>query len=80
MSSYRKNWIQVLKDQNIPGWSIGEHGQAIVIKVDTNIDLEALKNEFPQKIDSLKEQVKEEKQWLKFILYNGENWFQYVIE
>ena len=80
MSSYRKSWLKVLKDQNIPGWSIGEHGQAIVIKVDLSIDLEALKNEFPQKIENLKGQVSEETQWLKFILYNGQSWFQYVIE
>lgn len=80
MNSYRKNWIQLLKDQKIPGWSIGEHGQAIVIKVEPTIDIESLKSDFPQKIESLKEEVKEDKQWLKFILYNGKDWFQYIID
>jgi hypothetical protein len=79
MSSYRKSLIKVLKDQQIQGWEVGEHGQAIVIKIALDKDLEAIKNEFPETIEKLSEEVKEPKEWTKVILYNGKDWFQYVI-
>lgn len=76
---YRSNWVQVLKNRQFPDWDIDVHGQAIVIKVSPEKDLKEIERQFPDTFSELSPEVKESKEWLKFIFYNGTNWFQYVV-
>ena len=76
---YRSSWVQVLKKQQFADWEIDVHGQAIVIKVSPEKDLKEIESQFAQTFSALSGEVKEQKEWLKFIFYNGTNWFQYVV-
>jgi hypothetical protein len=80
MGSYKNNWIQVLKSQQVAGWAIGEHGQAVIIKVGVDKDFEAEKAALLNLIEKLETEVQEPKEWLKFIIYNGKSWSQHIIE
>jgi hypothetical protein len=79
MSAYRKRWIEVLKARQIPGWDINIHGQAIVIKVPVNEDLEAINKKAGATINALRPEVALPEEWLKFIFYNEKIRFEYIL-
>ena len=80
MNSYRKDWIKLLKDQKTADWHVSTHGQAIVLKIGTDKDFDAIKATFPQLITDLSKEISTPKEWTKFILYNGKSSFQFIIE
>jgi len=75
---YRSSWVQILKDKQFPGWEVGVHGQAIVVKIAPERDLKEIENQFPKTFSELSAEIKEPKEWLKFIFYNGTSRFQYI--
>ena len=79
MSAYRKRWIEVLKDRQVPDWDIDIHGQAIVIRLPVNEDVEAVKKQALTTIDQLTPEVQLPGEWLKFIFYNEKFRFEYII-
>jgi len=79
MSTYRRRWIEVLKNGQIPDWNIDVHGQAIVIKVPVSEDLEASRKQALATIDSLSSEVQIPAEWLKFIFYNEKMRFELVL-
>jgi len=79
MSAYRKRWIEVLKDRQIPDWDIDVHGQAIVIKVPVNEDLETISKKAVAAVDALSSEVQIPGEWLKFIFYNEKIRFEYIL-
>lgn len=79
MSAYRQRWIEVLKEQQIAGWDIDIHGQAIVIKVPENEDQDAAMKQALETIDNLSSKIDVSKEWLKFIFYNAKMRFEQVL-
>lgn len=79
MSAYRKRWIEVLENRQIPDWNIDVHGRAIVIKVPVNDDLETISKQALANINSLSSEVEIQAEWLKFIFYNEKIRFEYIL-
>jgi hypothetical protein len=80
MSALQTEWITLLQQQEIPGWTIGADGGDILIKVPDDQDLALIYANFPDTIIVLKPDIKSQSHTLRFIVGSSSNSFQYTLD
>lgn len=79
MNAYQEKWLQVLKNANPTGWEISAQGEDIFIKMPHVTDLKLIRDNLPQVIASLSLDIVTPKERLKFIIENGYENFEYIL-
>ena len=79
MNAYQEKWLQILHSANLPGWEIKPQGDDIFISMPHVTDLKLIKDNLPQVIASLSLDIDLPKERLKFIIENGHEKFEYIL-
>jgi hypothetical protein len=79
MNAYQQKWIDILHNANLPGWEITALGDDIRVVMPHVTDLKVIKDNLPTIVAQLSLDIDEPKQRLKFIIKNGYEEFDYVI-
>lgn len=79
MNVYQQKWIDLLKNANLQGWEITPVDNDIRVVMPHVTDLKVIEDNLPQIIAQLSLDIDEPKQRLKFILKNGYEEFEYII-
>jgi hypothetical protein len=79
MNAYQQKWIDILNNANLKGWEITPVGDDISLVMPHVTDLKVIRDNLPQIIGQLSLDIDEPKQRLKFIIKNGYEEFDYVI-
>lgn len=79
MNAYQEKWLQILRSASLPGWQISELGDDILIRMPHVTDLKLIRDNLPQVIASLSLDIDIPKERLKFLIENGYEKFEYVL-
>jgi hypothetical protein len=79
MNAYQQKWIDILSNANLKDWEITPVGDDISLVMPHVTDLKVIRDNLPQIIGQLSLDIDEPKQRLKFIIKNGYEEFDYVI-
>lgn len=79
MNAYQQKWIDILHNANLAGWKITPLGDDIRVIMPHVTDLKVIKDNLPTIVAQLSLDIDEPKQRLKFIIKNGYEEFDYVI-
>jgi hypothetical protein len=79
MNAYQQKWIQVLKAADLHQWKIEALNEDILIEMPHITDLKLIRDNLPEVIASLALDIDVQKERLKFILKNGYENFEYVL-
>ncbi len=79
MNAYQEKWIEILNNARVPGWKIGPHGDDILINIPAGNTISTIMENLPDVLATLSLDVNQPKERLKFILRNGAEEHDYVI-
>lgn len=79
MNTYQQKWITVLNNAALPGWEIKEIDNDIMVVMPHISDLKVIRDNLPDIIARLSLDIDEPKQRLRFIIKNGYEEFDYII-
>jgi hypothetical protein len=79
MNAYQQKWIQVLKAAGLHQWKIESLNEDILIEMPHITDLKLIRDNLPEVIASLSLDINVPKERLKFILKNGYENFEYIL-
>ena len=79
MNVYQQKWLDILHHASLPGWEITAQGEDILVVMPHITDLKVIKDNLPTIIGQLSLDIEEPKQRLRFIIKNGYEEFDYVI-
>lgn len=79
MNAYQEKWIEILRNANVPGWQIQEQGNDILINVPPTRTVSSIMENLPDVLATLALDIDLPKERLKFILKNGQEEHDYVI-
>ena len=79
MNPYQQKWLDILHNTPLPGWEITAQGDDILVVMPHVTDLKVIKDNVPQIIAQLSLDIELPKERLKFIIKNGYEEFDYVV-
>ncbi|MGY3211323.1 hypothetical protein [Mucilaginibacter sp. HD30] len=79
MNVYQQKWIDVLNSVGLKGWTITALGDDIFIEMPHVTDLKLIRDNLPSTLASLSLDIDEPKSRLKFIVKNGYEKFEYIL-
>ena len=79
MNAYQQKWIELLRAANLNGWQIEPVGNDIANKMPDVTDLKLLRDNLPEVLGSLSLDIDEPKERLQFIVQNGHEKFEYIL-
>lgn len=79
MNTYQQKWIDILSNAGLQGWEITPVGDDIMMVMPHVTDLKVIRDNLPTIIGQLSLDIEEPKKRLRFIIKNGYEEFDYVI-
>jgi hypothetical protein len=79
MNAYQEKWIQILTNANVPNWKISAQGDNILVSIPENHSVSTVMENLPDVLATLSLDIDLPKERLKFILKNGREVHEYVI-
>ena len=79
MNAYQQKWIAVLTNANIKDWKIEARGEDIAIEMPHVTDLKLIRDNLPETLAAISLDIDIPKERLKFIMHNGYENFEYVL-
>lgn len=79
MNAYQQKWLDVLHHANLPGWKIEAQGDDIFIEMPHVTDLKLIRDNLPETLGMMSLDIDEPKERLKFIIRNGYEQFDYLL-
>jgi hypothetical protein len=79
MNAYQQKWIAVLTNANIKDWKIEARGEDIAIEMPHVTDLKLIRDNLPETLAAISLDINVPKERLKFIMHNGYENFEYVL-
>ncbi|WP_462265257.1 hypothetical protein [Mucilaginibacter sp.] len=79
MTAYQEKWIEILTNANVPDWKITAEGSDIHITLPAAHNVSTVMENLPDVLATLALDINLSKERLKFILQNGKELHEYVI-
>lgn len=79
MNAYQEKWIEILTHANVPGWQVGPNGNDILVTVPSTHSVSTIMENLPDVLATMSLDIDLPKERLKFILRNGKEEHDYVI-
>jgi hypothetical protein len=79
MNLYQKKWLDVLHNTRLPGWKIEAQGEDIFIEMPHVTDLKLIRDNLPETLALMSLDIDVPKERLKFIIHNGHEQFDYLL-
>ena len=79
MNTYQQKWIDVLKGANLKDWKIEPVDNDILVEMPQVTDLKVIRDRLPEVIAAFSLDNHEPKERLKFIIHNGYEQFDYLL-
>ncbi|QKJ30147.1 hypothetical protein HQ865_10370 [Mucilaginibacter mali] len=79
MNTYQQKWIDILNNAGLQGWEITPVGDDIMVVMPHITDLKVIRDNLPTIIGQLSLDIEEPAKRLRFIIKNGYEEFDYVI-
>ena len=79
MNTYQQKWIDVLNNVGLKEWTISASGDDIFIEMPNVTDLKLIRDNLPATLASISLDIDEPKSRLKFIVRNGHEKFEYIL-
>jgi len=79
MNIYQEKWIEILTHANVRDWKISPEGNDILVNVPPTHSVSTIMENLPDVLATLSLDINLPKERLKFILKNGKEVHEYVI-
>lgn len=79
MNPYQQKWIDLLRNANLPGWTIEPQGDDIYVEMPHVTDIKLIRDNIPSTLGAMSLDITEPKERLKFIFHNGAEKFEYLL-
>ncbi|MDN3580968.1 hypothetical protein [Mucilaginibacter flavus] len=79
MNAYQQKWLDILHSSNLSGWKIEAQGNDILIDMPHITDLKLIRDNLPETLALLALDIELPKERLKFMIHNGYEQFDYLL-
>ncbi|SDE26934.1 hypothetical protein SAMN05216464_10543 [Mucilaginibacter pineti] len=79
MSAYQQKWIAILNNAHLAGWTIEDRDGDVFIDMPHVTDLKLIRDNLPQTLGLMALDINLPKERLKFIIHNGHEQFEYLL-